>query len=31
LVMTVGVFLMLLQLVATFIRDLAVAWGRPIP
>jgi TRAP-type mannitol/chloroaromatic compound transport system permease small subunit len=30
-VMTVGVFLMLLQLVATFIRDLAVAWGRPIP
>jgi TRAP-type mannitol/chloroaromatic compound transport system permease small subunit len=30
-VMTVGVLLMLLQLVATFIRDLAVAWGRPIP
>jgi TRAP-type mannitol/chloroaromatic compound transport system permease small subunit len=30
-VMTVGVLLMLLQLVATFIRDLAAAWGRPIP
>ena len=29
-VMTFGVFLMLLQCIATFIKDLAIARGKPI-
>jgi hypothetical protein len=30
LAMTIGIFLMLLQLIAQFFRDLALAIGRPI-
>ena len=29
-VMTIGVFLMLLQFIANFFKDIAAAWGRPI-